>query len=45
MATDLSFYKSCLSEELRDEGRAQAGAEAILLVLEQRAAGRPGAAT
>lgn len=36
MATDLSFYKSYLSEELRDEGRAQAGAAAILLVLEQR---------
>lgn len=40
MAVDLSFYKSYLSEEIRDEGRAEgraeAGAAAILLVLEQR---------
>lgn len=40
VAVDLSFYKSPLSEEIRDEGRAEgraAGrAEDILLVLEQR---------
>lgn len=36
MAVDLSFYKSYLSEEIRDEGRAQRGAEDILLVLETR---------
>ena len=40
VAADLSFYKSYISEELRDEGReegrAQRGAEDILLVLEQR---------
>ncbi|MBP2583255.1 hypothetical protein J3A78_003733 [Streptomyces sp. PvR006] len=48
MAVDLFFYKSYLSEEIRDEGRtagraegraegrAQASADAILLVLEQR---------
>ncbi|GHA63768.1 hypothetical protein ACIQRS_09040 [Streptomyces termitum] len=40
VATDLSFYKSYLSEELRAEGRteglAQGGIDAILLVLEQR---------
>ncbi|NGO45877.1 hypothetical protein [Streptomyces ureilyticus] len=36
MAVDLSFYKSWLSEEIRDEGRAQRGAEDILLVLEAR---------
>ncbi|MGW4199832.1 hypothetical protein [Streptomyces sp. NPDC004726] len=37
---DLSFYKSLISEEIREEGlaegRAQARAESILLVLEQR---------
>ncbi|WP_307854047.1 hypothetical protein [Streptomyces tagetis] len=41
---DLSFYKSYLSEEIRDEGRAQGReqgraqgrAEDLLLVLEQR---------
>ncbi|MFF3498615.1 hypothetical protein [Streptomyces sp. NPDC003247] len=32
MAVDLSFYKSYLSEEIRDEGRA----DALLLILEQR---------
>lgn len=36
MAVDLSFYKSWLSEEIRDEGRAQGRAEGILLVLETR---------
>lgn len=36
MAVDLSFYKSYISEEIRDEGRAQRGAEDILLVLETR---------
>lgn len=36
VAMDLSFYKSYISEEIRDEGRAQAGAEALLIVLEQR---------
>ncbi|WP_226485954.1 hypothetical protein [Streptomyces parvulus] len=40
VAADLSFYKSYLSEELRDEGReqgrAQRGVEDVLLVLEQR---------
>ncbi|EFF91665.1 conserved hypothetical protein [Streptomyces sp. e14] len=36
MAVDLSFYKSYLSEEIRDEGRAQGRAEDVLLVLEQR---------
>ncbi len=36
MAVDLSFYKSYISEEIRDEGRAQGRAEALLLVLEQR---------
>jgi hypothetical protein len=36
VAVDLSFYKSYISEEIRDEGRAQGRAEALLLVLEQR---------
>lgn len=40
VAVDLSFYKSYISEEIRDEGRgegrAQQGAEDVLLVLEQR---------
>lgn len=36
MAVDLSFYTSYISEGIRDEGRAQAGAEALLIVLEQR---------
>ncbi|WP_443053860.1 hypothetical protein [Streptomyces sp. NBC_00670] len=36
VAVDLSFYKSYISEEIRDEGRAQRGAEDLLLVLEQR---------
>ncbi|MYX26498.1 hypothetical protein GTY75_07395 [Streptomyces sp. SID8381] len=36
VAVDLSFYKSYLSEEIRDEGRAQGRAEDVLLVLEQR---------
>ncbi|MER7716780.1 hypothetical protein ABTX99_07455 [Streptomyces flaveolus] len=36
VAVDLSFYKSYISEEIRDEGRAQASAEALLIVLEQR---------
>lgn len=33
---DLSFYKSYISEEIRDEGRAQQGVQDVLLVLEQR---------
>ncbi|GGT22624.1 hypothetical protein GCM10010271_27590 [Streptomyces kurssanovii] len=36
VAVDLSFYTSPLSEELRDEGRAEGLADAILLVLQQR---------
>jgi uncharacterized membrane-anchored protein len=36
VAVDLSFYKFCISEEIRDEGRAQGRAEDVLLVLEQR---------
>ncbi|MEU6274217.1 hypothetical protein ABZ871_17700 [Streptomyces populi] len=36
VAVDLSFYKSSISEEIRDEGRAQASADAILIILEQR---------
>ncbi|MDQ0686066.1 hypothetical protein QF032_005069 [Streptomyces achromogenes] len=36
VAVDLSFYKSSISEEIRDEGRAQRGAEDVLLVLETR---------
>ncbi|MBZ9639246.1 hypothetical protein [Streptomyces sp. PSKA30] len=40
MAVDLSFYKSWLSEEIRDEGRTEArvqtAAEDVLLVLEAR---------
>lgn len=36
VAVDLSFYKSVISEEIRDEGRAQGRAEAILIILEQR---------
>ncbi|MFK4143007.1 hypothetical protein [Streptomyces filamentosus] len=43
MAVDLSFYKSYLSEELRDEGRAEGRADAILLVLEQRGLDVPAA--
>ncbi|MER6557310.1 hypothetical protein ABT300_05995 [Streptomyces sp. NPDC001027] len=36
VAVDLSFYKSYISEEIRDEGRAQGRAEDVLLVLEAR---------
>ncbi|KUO11752.1 hypothetical protein [Streptomyces sp. DSM 15324] len=40
VAVDLSFYKSYISEEIRDEGRTQGrvqrGAEDVLLVLEAR---------
>ncbi|MEU2282883.1 hypothetical protein ABZ614_13255 [Streptomyces sp. NPDC013178] len=36
VAVDLSFYKSSISEEIRDEGRAQGRAEDILLVLAAR---------
>ncbi|MFB7213846.1 hypothetical protein [Streptomyces sp. NPDC056255] len=36
VAVDLSFYKSPLSEEIRDEGRAEGRAEGLLLVLEAR---------
>ncbi len=41
MAVDLSFYKSYISEEIRDEGRAQGRAEDILLVLETRGIDAP----
>ncbi|MER6015121.1 hypothetical protein [Streptomyces bluensis] len=33
---DLSFYKSSISEEIRDEGRLQGRIEDILVVLEAR---------
>lgn len=36
VAVDLSFYTSPLSEEIRDEGRAEGIARGILLLLEQR---------
>ncbi|MFH9858823.1 hypothetical protein [Streptomyces sp. NPDC017202] len=36
VAVDLSFYKSPISEEIRDEGRTQRAAEDILDVLEVR---------
>ncbi|MEV0774797.1 hypothetical protein [Streptomyces sp. NPDC050428] len=36
VAVDLSFYKSPLSEEIRDEGRAQQAARMLFLVLERR---------
>jgi hypothetical protein len=40
VAVDLSFYKSSISEEIRDEGRdqghVQRGSEDILVVLEAR---------
>ena len=36
MAVDLSFYTSPLSEEIRDEGRAEGRAEDILRLLELR---------
>ncbi|WP_405615494.1 hypothetical protein [Streptomyces sp. NBC_00076] len=36
VAVDLSFYKSWLSEEIRDEGRAQGRAEDILRILDRR---------
>lgn len=36
VAVDLSFYRSYISEEIRDEGRAQGRAEDLLIVLEQR---------
>ncbi|KUL24485.1 hypothetical protein [Streptomyces regalis] len=36
VAVDLSFYKSWLSEEIRDEGRAQGRAEDILRLLDRR---------
>ncbi len=36
VAVDLSFYKSSLSEEIRDEGRAEGRAEDILHILEVR---------
>ncbi|EST27994.1 hypothetical protein [Streptomyces niveus] len=36
VAVDLSFYKSPISEELRDEGRAESRAEDILFILELR---------
>ncbi|MFF9406876.1 hypothetical protein ACF1B0_15335 [Streptomyces anandii] len=43
VAVDLSFYKSYIAEEIRDEGRAEAlvqkGAEDVLLVLEARGLG------
>ncbi|MFI7297940.1 hypothetical protein [Streptomyces sp. NPDC050121] len=33
---DLSFYKSSIFEEIRAEGRVQAAAEDVLIVLETR---------
>ncbi|MFF9493503.1 hypothetical protein [Streptomyces flaveolus] len=36
VAVDLSFYKSFISEEIRDEGRAQRAAEDVLAILEVR---------
>ncbi|WP_375603543.1 hypothetical protein [Streptomyces sp. JHA26] len=36
VAVDLSFHTSYISEEIRDEGRAERGAQDVLLVLEQR---------
>lgn len=36
VAVDLSFYKSPLSEEIRDEGRAQRAAEDVLDILDVR---------
>ncbi|MEV3857883.1 hypothetical protein AB0J38_26590 [Streptomyces sp. NPDC050095] len=36
MAVDLSFYNSDMSEEIRDEGRAQGEAKAVLRILEKR---------
>ncbi|MFB6507604.1 MULTISPECIES: hypothetical protein [unclassified Streptomyces] len=36
VAVDLSFYKSFMSEEIRDEGRAKGLAESVLLVLQAR---------
>ncbi|MGW1102990.1 hypothetical protein [Streptomyces sp. NPDC002540] len=36
VAVDLSFYKSFMSEEIRDEGRAKGRVESLLLVLEAR---------
>lgn len=48
MAVDLSFYKSPLSEEIRDEGRAEGRAEGIargvLLLLPQAGVDVPGEA-
>ncbi|OKJ36407.1 hypothetical protein [Streptomyces sp. CB01580] len=35
VAVDLSFYKSALSEEIRDEGRAEGIARSVLLLLGQ----------
>ncbi|MEU6505380.1 hypothetical protein [Streptomyces sp. NPDC046942] len=36
VAVDLSFFKSSLAEELRDEGRAKAKVEAVLRLLDRR---------
>jgi hypothetical protein len=36
VAVDLSFYKSDLSEEIRDEGRAEGRAEDVLHILKVR---------
>ncbi|MEU5718281.1 hypothetical protein AB0G71_21300 [Streptomyces sp. NPDC020403] len=36
VAVDLSFYKSPLSEEIRDEGRVRGQAEGLLLILDLR---------
>ncbi|MGA4802100.1 hypothetical protein [Streptomyces lavendulocolor] len=41
MAVDLSFYTSPISEEIRDEGRAEGRADALLIVLEQRGVAVP----
>lgn len=41
MAVDTSFFTSYLSEEIRDEGRAQGEAKALLRLLERRAVNVP----
>jgi hypothetical protein len=43
VAVDLSFYKSPISEELRDEGRAESRAQDILFILGRRGVDVPDA--
>ncbi|WP_329220744.1 hypothetical protein OG352_28215 [Streptomyces sp. NBC_01485] len=38
---DLSFYKSDLAEELREEGRAEVWAKSVLIILETRGIDAP----